>query len=157
MSDTVDERRLRELSEASEDLHSDALRANRAALTDYVEQTRPATRPLVGALGARGAAVAAGLTSAPRAAGRHPLSPRTRPRLTPRGAAPGRSSRTAPRRHRRPQRSPASAAQRFWLLRPQDVASAVNRAELTAHTRLDSVHLQASTTTSYYGASWDSI
>ncbi len=61
MSDTVDERRLRELSEASEDLHSDSMRANRAAVADYAEATLPGTRPL---FAARGTALAAGLAGA---------------------------------------------------------------------------------------------
>ncbi|MCM3887087.1 hypothetical protein ND747_26160, partial [Frankia sp. R82] len=45
MSDTVDEGRLRELSEASDDLHSDSMRANRTAVADYVEATAPGARP----------------------------------------------------------------------------------------------------------------
>ncbi|OHV33952.1 MULTISPECIES: ferritin-like domain-containing protein [Pseudofrankia] len=59
MSDTVDDRRLRELSEASEDLHSDAMRGSRVAVADLVESTEPATRSV-----RRGAALAVGLAGA---------------------------------------------------------------------------------------------
>jgi Ferritin-like domain len=67
VSESVDDGQLRELSVASEDLHSDAMRRGRAAVGAYVEQAeyaRRAGRPISVGRWGRGGAVAAGLAGA---------------------------------------------------------------------------------------------